>query len=43
MEFRRAIVDELGMIMYWCSDLTEDEQNDILYYHPEWSIKCIEW
>lgn len=42
MEFRTAIVDELGWVMFWCSDLTEEEKLNILYDHPEWSIKCIE-
>lgn len=41
MLYRRAIVDELGCIMYWCSDLTDEEIDEILIYHPEWSIKCI--
>lgn len=42
MEFRRAIVDECGCIMKWCSDMSEDEISETLDNHPEWSLKCIE-
>lgn len=42
MEFRTAIVDELNWVMFWCDELTEEEQVEILNDHPEWSIKCIE-
>lgn len=42
MEFRRAIVDELGYVMYWCSELADNEIDEILASHEEWNIKCIE-
>lgn len=43
MEFRMAIVDELGWVMFWCDELqNEDQIETILKGHPEWSIKCIE-
>ena len=42
MEFRTAIVDELGDVMYWCDELQKDEFYDILASHPEWCIKAIE-
>ena len=42
MEYRSAIVDELGYLVGYCSELTEDEQNHILDEHPEYSIRCIE-
>ena len=43
MEFRSAIVDELGYVMYWCDELQEENQIEgILNSHPEWSGKCIE-
>lgn len=42
MEFRRAIVDECGTVMYWCSDMREKDVMRILYEHPEWRIVCIE-
>ena len=43
MEFRSAIVDELGYVMYWCDELQDEDQIEcILNSHPEWSRKCIE-
>lgn len=43
MEFRSAIVDELGYIMFWCDELQGEEQIEcILESHPEWSRKCIQ-
>ena len=43
MEFRSAIVDELGYAMYWCDELQDEYQIEcILNSHPEWSRKCIE-
>ena len=42
MEYTSVIVDELGHIMYFCSELKEDEIESILENHPEWSRKCIE-
>lgn len=42
MEFRIAIVDELGYIMYWCDEFKDVEEiEDILEVHPEWRYKCI--
>lgn len=43
MEYRSAIVDELGFVMFWCDELQGNEQiESILNAHPEWSRKCIE-
>ena len=43
MEFRSAIVDEIGCVMYWCDELQDENQIEcILDNHPEWSRKCIE-
>ena len=43
MEFRSAIVDELGYVMYWCGELQDEYQiKCILNSHHEWSRKCIE-
>ena len=41
-EYRSAIVDELGAIMYWCDDLSEAEIYNILIEHPEWERRCID-
>lgn len=41
MEFRTAIVDELGDVVCWCEDLTEDNIEEILDTHPEWSRRCV--
>lgn len=43
VEFRSAIVDELGEVMYWCDELTENEIREILKNHTEWKKKCVEW
>ena len=40
--YRSAIVDELGEVMYWCSDLTKEEVYQILCDHPEWDCNLIE-
>lgn len=42
MEYRSAIVDELGYLVAYCSEIDEDEQNRILEEHPEYTIRCIE-
>lgn len=43
MEYRTAIVDECGMVMWWCDDLLGwDQIETILTGHPEWSVKAIE-
>lgn len=39
MFFRRAIVDEFGNVIYWCSELSEEETKLILSEHEEYSIK----
>lgn len=43
VEFRTAIVDELGEVMYWCDELSENEIKNILDNHIEWKQKCVEW
>lgn len=40
--YRSAIVDELGYVVFWCDELSEDEQIAYINNHPEWHIKCIE-
>lgn len=42
MEYRSAIVDELGYLVAYCSELDADEQERILEEHPEYEIRCIE-
>lgn len=43
MEYRSAIVDEIGWVMFWCDELQAEEQIEcILDGHPEWSRKCIQ-
>lgn len=43
MEYRSAIVDECGRVMYWCDELQGEEQIEcILDCHPEWQRECIE-
>lgn len=43
MEYRTAIVDECGCVMWWCDELQRNDQIEcILVSHPEWSMKAIE-
>ena len=42
LELKTAIVNELGEIIQWCEDLTDNEIDEILVNHPEWRIACIE-
>lgn len=43
MEFRTAIVDETGWVMFWVDTLQGDDQVEaILTAHPEWSCVAIE-
>ena len=43
MEFRTAIVDETGCVMFWVDTLQGDDQVEaILVAHPEWSCVAIE-
>ena len=43
MEFRTAIVDETGCVMFWVDTLQSDDQVEaILAAHPEWSCVAIE-
>ena len=42
MEYRSAIVDELGCLVAWCSELSNEETERILDEHPEYSISCLE-
>lgn len=42
MIYARAIVDELGYVVEWVSDLTGAEINEILTEHPEYTIKAIQ-
>ena len=42
LEFRSAIVDELGEIVAWCSEFTESEIDAILETYTEYRIECIQ-
>lgn len=42
MEYRSAIVDELGFVQFWCDELTDVQIESILNIHPEWERRCIE-
>lgn len=43
MNYRTAIIDELGCVMWWCDELQGwDQIETILAGHPEWSVKTIE-
>ena len=39
--YSRVIVNELGEIEEYVSDLTGAEVEEILSEHPKWKIKCI--
>ena len=41
MEYARAIVDELGEVVAWCKDLTQEEIEKVLEESPECKITCI--
>ncbi len=42
LEFKSAIVDECGDVVYWCENLTDNKIDEILVNHPEWRIACIQ-
>ena len=42
MEFRSAIVDELGHFISWCDDLSEETVDEYLEMHPECRRICLE-
>lgn len=39
--YRTAIVDECGDIMYWCSELTLEQEIAILNEYQEWTKRAI--
>lgn len=41
MEYRSAIVDELGNFVGWCCEMSKEEIDRILDDHPEYTISCI--
>lgn len=42
-EYRTAIIDEIGHVMYWCDELQGwDQIESILIGHPEWGVIAIE-
>ena len=42
MEYRSAIVDETGWVMFWCDELQDESQIEcILNSNPKWTKKCI--
>lgn len=42
LEYKSAIIDELGEIVAWCNEFTESEIEEILENHTEYSIRCIQ-
>lgn len=42
MEYKSAIVDELGYLVAWCCEITYEEKHRILNEHPEYETRCIE-
>ena len=41
MEYARVIVDELGEVVAWCKNLTQEEIDNVLNESPECKITCI--
>ena len=41
MEYARAIVNELGEVVAWCKDLTQEEIENVLEESTEYKITCI--
>jgi hypothetical protein len=41
MEYARAIVNELGEVVAWCKDLTQEEIDKVLSSSTEYKITCI--
>ena len=41
MNFKMAIVDECGEVIYWVSELTSEETCQALEDHPEWQMRPI--
>ena len=39
--YSKVIVDELGHLQEYVSDLTGAEVNDILANHPEWKVTTV--
>lgn len=40
--YKSAIVDELGHVVFWCDELSEEQITNILDSSPEMTIKCVE-
>ena len=41
MEYSSVVVDELGEIVAWCKDLTQEEIEKVLSSSTEYKITCI--
>ena len=41
MEYSSVVVDELGEVVAWCKDLTQEEIEKVLNESPEYKITCI--
>lgn len=41
MEYSSVVVDELGEVVAWCKDLTQEEIEKVLSSSPELKIACI--
>ena len=41
MEYSSVVVDELGEVVAWCKDLTQEAIEKVLEESPECKITCI--
>ena len=41
MEYQSVVVNELGEVVAWCKDLTQEEIEKVLEESPECKITCI--
>ena len=41
MEYSSVVVDELGEVVAWCKDLTQEEIEKVLSSSTEYKITCI--
>lgn len=41
MEYKTAVVDECGTVLYWVEEIGRYEAEQLVKDHPEWSIKAI--
>ena len=41
MEYSSVVVNELGEVVAWCKDLTQEEIENVLSSSTEYKINCI--